>query len=412
MSQDFKLTRAMAVEAGNQGMNLSAFLEAQDPTNQHPAHERGLDAFGRQMARLDIRSRSNPRLGIMAHPFERFYDDGDGQGEERKTLLPEWLARQYRQACPVVPRSQYKAQMGESRSPTVSTHRPLSDVIFPDALDPTMRFQPLEPSLLSLLVARTRMINSDTFKAFYLADATTEAAARMKRVGEYAPVPIMRITGSDHTIRVQKYGRRLQASYESMRRMSIDLISWAVQYIAFKADNDKFLHAIDIIINGDGNSGTPLTSTNGSTLDGAASSVLTLKMWLAWGMLWKRPFQMNVALGTDASILSLLLLNAGSANLPPEAIVRAPGAGGVGGQVILAKSIYGSIQAINDSTVTANALVGIDGRFTLEMVQEVGADMVEFDRIVSAQYEEVVLTEVAGFDIMTLGQNRSLLYTA
>jgi hypothetical protein len=409
MAQDFVLNRSMYRDAYSKGLTLSALLENMDPSSKYNAGERAQgDAFQRQLARLDVRTTSVPEAGIGAHSWERFWDNGDGLGDERAVLAPEWLSRQYRQAARVIPRTAGGVQFADAQR-ILSTNAPLSDVLWPSAQDGMMRYQQIEPSLLSYMVGRTRTIDSDTFKAFYLADTATQASAHMKRVGEYGSVPAMRITGSDQAIHVQKYGRKLQASYEAMRRMSLDLISWAVRYIAAVADNDKFLHALDVLVNGDGNSGTAATNTNGSTLDAAAGGVQTLKMWLGWGMLWRRPHQANVVIGRDAAIVSLLLLNAGSANIPPSALANAAGAVG---QISLARPIYGGMVAINEATAPANKLVGFDNRYTLEMVMEAGSNIVETDRIIGQQYEEVVLTETLGWDIMTLGQNRTLAYTA
>ena len=406
---DFKITRDLVRESFEKGMTVSSMLESLDPSHAYPARERGLDAFQRQLARLNIRTSSSPAAGIAAHTFERFFSNPEDVDGEGAFLAAEWISRTYPEAARVVPRSQFGVRTIEKRAPSVSTGVPLSDVIWPEAMDPMMRYQELEPSLLSTLVGRTRMIDSDTFKAFYLDDATVEADARLKRVTEYGEIPPMKIVGSDQTINAYKYGRRLMASYESMRRMSLDLISWAIQYIAAKADSDKFLTALDVIYNGDGNSGTAGTNTNGSTLDAGAGGALTLKMWLSWGMLWTRPHRMNVVAGDNAAIVALLMLNAGSANLPPSEAVRIPGAVG---DISLARPVYGGIVAINDTSMTAAKLLGFDNRYTLEMVTEAGADLVEFDRIVARQYDEVVISEVVGFDIMTLGQNRILSYTA
>lgn len=408
MAQDFVLNPGMYREAYQRGMTLSAFLENLDPTGKYSVQDQrdlGPDAFTRQLQRLDIRTRSIPGAGIAAHTWGRFYDDSDGLGNERKTLAAEWLSRQYRGASMVVPRDMFNAQMGDQRF--LTTNAPLSDVLWPFAIDPSIRYQELVPSLLSYMVGRTRTIDNDTFKAFYLADSAVEASARMKRTLEYADLPVMRITGSDNTIRTHKYGRRLQASYEAMRRMSLDMLAWGVRYIAAKADGDKFLTALDVIVNGDGNSGTAVTNSTGSTFD--SGSLLTLKMYLSWGMLWRKPYQCNVVIAQDAGVVVLLLLQAGSANLPPQTLVNAQG--GLG-PVSLARPIYGGVVAINDSSAPSVKLVGFDNRFTLEMVTETASDIVETDRIISAQYEEVAISEVVGFDIMTLGQNRTLAYTA
>lgn len=409
-----ELTPRLYEEAYKRGMTLSAFLEKQDPSSEYNASERatiGRDAFSRLLRHLDIRTRSIPEMGVRAHEVGRFFEgDDEALASERAVLFPEWISRQYRRHARVTPRNGQSAMSYDGgRERFMATNAPLSDALYPEAIADEMRWQRLEPSLLSTLVAMTRTIDSDRFTAFYLNDADTEAGARMKRITEYGEIPVTRIQGSDQTIRAYKYGRAIQASYESIRRVSLDLMAWWIQYVAAKAEADKFLTAVDVLVNGDGNTGTAATNTNGSTLDSGAAGDLTLKMWLKFGMLWSAPYQANVAIGQDEAIAKLLLLQAGSANLPPQQLVTASGAIG---QVTLARPIYGGMVAINEATAPANKLLVLDNRFTLEMVMEAGTDLVETDRLIRKQFEEIVISEVVGFDILTKGQNRTLDYTA
>ena len=46
----------------------------------------------------------------------------------------------------------------------------------------------------------------------------------MVRVGQGDDLPTARITGSDETIRLLKYGRAIEMSYEVTREMPIDLL--------------------------------------------------------------------------------------------------------------------------------------------------------------------------------------------
>jgi hypothetical protein len=75
---------------------------------------------------------------------------------------------------------------------------------------------------------------------------------------------------------------------------------------------------------------------------------------------------------------------------------------------------------IDNTTVAANTLLGVDGRYALEMLLEAGSDIVETNKIIQNQYNQIVITENVGFDILikqkngannqTLGQ--TLAYTA
>jgi predicted ATPase len=63
MATTFALTRELLDEAYKQKVSLSEFLEREDPTAALPLHEQHMDAFERQLARLDIRTSSDFRYG-------------------------------------------------------------------------------------------------------------------------------------------------------------------------------------------------------------------------------------------------------------------------------------------------------------------------------------------------------------
>lgn len=413
MAFDFVMGMQLVKDAYRHGMTVSRFLEELDPTSNYPAHQQGMDAFQRQLARYDIRTASDYLNGVPAHTCARFYDDDElGSKEERSALFGEWMSREYRKYTRIVPRR------GVWSDPSAQTQVrfPLQDVptsftLYPPEVLRELRYQQLAPSALNVLIARQRMISSETFTALYLNDSQAKSAAHMSRVEEYAQVPTVRFDSAEQSARVKKYGRRLQMSYEQARRMQIDMLSWGIAYIAQVADLDKEAEAVDILINGDGNSGTAATSTNGSTLDAAAAGAMTLKMWLRWRFKWARPYSANVIVAPESSVVTALLLQAGTANLAPTTLVGSTNPQ-AGTQITLFRNTLDGIVAVDNTGVSANTVLGLDSRWTLEMVSEAGADIIETDRIMSAQYSEVTLTESVGFCIATKGQNQILAYTA
>ena len=158
---------------------------------------------------------------------------------------------------------------------------------------PNQQIQPAIP--LSEIVGMTTGIDTDAYRAYYLTYDATQL--RKYRVGESAEIPVATIVGAERTIRLYKYGRGIQASYEAMRRIRVDKLAFFIQWMAVQAEIDKVAAALTILINGDGNSGTAPSTDNLTTLDsGASAGTLTLKGWLAFKMKFVQPYILTTAL--------------------------------------------------------------------------------------------------------------------
>lgn len=413
MPIDGSLTTNLITEAQNRNMSLSAFLETLDPSSQYSAADRMGDAYTRQLARHDIRTASDFVNGITAHSWERFYEK-----EETKVLAYEYLKRQVRNRAQLVPRNNMMMAGGLSQGGIYGsdgarlpiTAVPTSYVLAPPNVDPNLRYNALQPSMLSYLVARVRLIQGQTTEAIGLStDTTTEAGTKMARVTEYAELPRIRVTTGETAIRVSKYGFAIDMSYEAMRRWPIDLVGWTVMYGQDNAERDKEDQAIDVLINGDGNSGTSATNTNGSTLDSTAAGKLTLKMDIAWRVnQWRRPYLVDVIAGRATGMVDRMLLNGGSANVAP--VVYLASSMPTAMNMNVPRTSLDGLTFIDNSTVPANKLLGIDSRYTLEMVIEAGSDIQEAERVIRAQYTTVTISENMAFDIIIKGLNQTLDY--
>jgi len=384
-AKDLVLSRSLYEEAYKHEMSMSAWLEHLDPSAEY---RDGLDAFERQLMLADIRTKSLPGQGLWANTGARFWAS-EKPGSE--WLAQEFIARQWR-----------AASLGGERF--YASSNPVSEVLYPAFIQNALRAKQIAPAIpLSALVATTTPISGDVYKAFYLTDNSAEYT--MKRVSEGAEVPTAELTGGDHTITLRKYGRRLLGGYEAFRRMQIDRFVLHLQLLAVQAESDKVATALDVIVNGDGNSGTTPTNSNLTALDTAAiAGTLTLKGFLAWKMKWANPYLCNVVIGREADVLQVLLLNIGSANVPFLSIASAFGFGGV----TPINSGLGAVQIGWTSDAPSLKLVGIDSRFAVEMLTEVGASMTETDKIVSSQKNEIVMTEVVGFCIVDANANKTL----
>lgn len=394
LAKDIPLGIDLYRQAAREGMSLSAFLEKIDPSD---GYNDGLDAFQRQLVAADIRVRSDLLSGVPAHPVERFWNS-DKPGTQ--ALFPEFVNRTWRAAA--------LGSFSPEQTRFYQSSAPISDVLYPAAISNLIRQKQIASAIpLSALIAYVNSIDSATYVAHYLTDDSDERT--MKRVAEGTEVPTAVLTGSDHTIRLRKYGRRLKISYEAVRRSPIDRLALHLALLAAQAEADKVNTAIDVAINGDGNGSTAATNSNLTAMDTAAvAGTLTLKGYLNWLMQWANPYNCNVILGRAADVLQALLLNVGSANVPFFQLV---GNFQIGGLSPINPGLGN--KAIGWTTaVTDRYFLGIDSRFGLEMVMEAGATLTETDRIISSQFNEIVVTESLGFAVFDPNANKTLAINA
>jgi hypothetical protein len=377
-------------EARSKKMSTSAFLEELDPSGPHDTH----DAFERQLMLAGIRVRSDPVLGVYADKVDRFWNS-EKPGTE--WLLIEFVERTYRQVVlrgfgPGIQQRFYLSS------------EPVSDVLHPSYIQQVARQKQIEPAIpLSELVALVTPVDRATYQAFYLTDDTDEQG--MVRVAEGADVPLAKLTGSDHDIRLKKYGRALEGTYEAFRRMQIDRFALHIALLAVRAEADKVNTVVDVIVNGDGNSGTSATNHNNTALDdGASIGTLRLKGFLAWLMQWENPYACDVVLAQNADVLDVLMLDMGSANVP---YFTFSGNFGVEGVNLLGRTLGGQRMG-PIASAPADKLVGIDSRWAIEMVLEIGGSLTEVDRFIRRQTNQIVITEVVGFCVFDANANKTL----
>jgi hypothetical protein len=399
---DIVLSAHLYEEAFSRGMSLSQFLETSDPTHRYANDPvmGGLDAFERQLMLSGIRTRSDPSRGIYADKVEKFWASERAGAE---ILFPEYIARTWRG---VSYGSQDTPPMNQQRF--YASSAPISDVLAPAYINTLIHQKQIQPAIpLSSLIAITTPIDAGIYKAFYLTEDATERG--MVRVGEGAEVPTARLTGGDHAIGVNKYGRRLLGTYEMFRRMRIDRFALHISLLAIQSEVDKVKTVIDVLINGDGNAGTAATNYNLTAIDTKATAgTPTVKGYLGWRMKWANPYNCGIVLGNEEHILELLTMNAGTANIM---FGQLQGMFGIGGLTPLSNQLAGA-QVGWDAQVSDNMWLGVDPRFAIEMVTEIGSTITETNRIISAQFNEIVMTESVGFAVFDQAATKTLTLNA
>lgn len=376
-------------EAYAKGSNLSVWLDEEIGFDK----ERGLDGFEQILAEAGIRTVSRHDHGIQADTVDKFFQ------EDNRALFPEWFSRQWRKIA--------FAPGKQMRGSDVYMSSDLNAIITGniDGAVTVQRPLPLlEPAVpLNDIVAQTTGITGTTvYQAQYITEPSA-AETRMVRIAETAEIPRAKITTGKSAIRLHKYGRALEASYEELRRMRIDRLAFHVQRMAIQAEIDKVAAAITVLISGDGNS-NPAVSTDISTLDAAATGgSMTVLGWVSWKVKRNQgAYRLTTVLVQEATAIKMLMLNMGNANYPYAVIGQPMGLGGF--------TPMGNWNRTGDNVefgvtteVGATQIVGFDARQALERVFEIGGTVNEVARFVTRQTEVMTFTEVEGFAKIDVG---------
>lgn len=380
----------LTMQAIDQGMNLSTFLEELDPTEDYGPEDRMLDAFGRQMRVSGIKTVNDPARGLWADEFGVFDKDGN------RALAIEWASRRWREArfgVPANPHAAMQSQM-EGRSVYTSSDEALNTIFrpyFDAAAERSSRLS--APLPLSRIVALQTGINGDAYRAAYMTEPAA-ADIRMVRVSELGEIPLATITAGAQTIRLHKYARGFEMSYEALRRTRINKVAFWIQRKAIQQENDKVEWALDVLINGDGNNNAA-TSYNLTTLDASTTANnVTLAGWLAFKNKFNPNYQMDVALTTEAVKLKLQLMNSGTANIPMVMLPQ------FGGFTELNFRLGDGVALGQTAAAPTGKVIGIDTSAALEHVMEIGATITETAKFVTRQSDVIVMSEVEGFAVL------------
>ena len=292
------------------GESFAERLEKMDPTENYRGTELGhLDAFQRQLKRFDIQVG-----GSHSSALEKFFQNG-----QSAVLFPEYLMRAIRQG--------------------MEENDPLSSIV-------------AARTLISATDYRGLTTNDDLE-----ADVTNEAAA----------LSTTTISLKDKTTALKKRGRMLRASYEAIKFQRLDLFTLALRRIGAEIARCQMKDAVDVLVNGDGSTGSAPQKLTTAATTLAYSDLLTL---------WSKftAYQMNTLL-VNAKTTGLHFQNTGKLGTP------------LGAEMILC-------DAVADGTIIA-----LDRRYALEMV--VGdAVTVDADRLIDCQLERAAVSSTAGFSMI------------
>lgn len=376
--------------AHQERMTLSQLLEKDDPSHEWPEEDRKIRAFGRVMQASGFRFKSDPAEGLWADEY------GDiAKSDEGRALIPEWAATIWRRTL----MQGYDPQVrifGMSEDVIGGLARPFTDKagVYEQALTPGIR--------LADLVTLTTPIQGTDYRSSYLVEPAT-AGVRWSRIAEKADIPRSTIGLAEHVIRLLKYGRGIEMSYEAARRIRIDKIALWLSRSALQVEADRVAQAIDILINGDGNTATSAAAFTQGGLD--TGTALTVRAWLAFKAKWKPPYRMTHVFARETELLNLQLLQFPNQN---PFLWQIQQGGGFGSITPMQDVNGGVVQYGQTDSVPATVYLGVDARLALERITEIGSDISETTRFIERQTELLTFTENDGFGIIDPNSAKTL----
>lgn len=341
------LTSDLYREAHSKEMTLSMFLESQDPT---PEGEK-LDAFERLMKEAGIVTKNLPEKNLFSSKVEAFY-----RTDENRVLFPEYVARTLVQAMTEYPVFKY-------------------------------------------LVAARTPIDGNVYKASYLDldDADNKKATQMRRVTEAADLPTAKLKLGETAINIYKYGRAIEASYEALRRMTIEVFNIHIQEIGVQAADNKIAEILTVIKDGDGNK-NPATSYKAKGLDSSFSAALTRTAWIKF-LLKFYPRACNTVVSNEDGLIQILevLYPASSTAAKMDELL----ANGLNVAVKLPQNLVTNVTLLYSPHVEKIGgkvpIYGLNRESAIEEIFELGSTINEADKFIKNQTQIMTVSENSGF---------------
>ena len=312
------------------GMSFTQVLESLDPSeNYRGTALEGTDAFQRQLKRFGIRAK-----GANSSPVEKFFATMDSA-----VLFPEYIARTVRQGME-------------------------------------------ENDILPSIVATTTVIDAMDYRSIY--SVPTEADKELKDVAEGASIPTTEVKTKEHLVSLTKRGRMLVASYEAIRFQKLDLFGVMLRQIGAYIQKQQLADAVDVLMNGDGNSNAARVFTVGtSPMSGTKGKLAYDQMVEFWGQF--DPYTMNTILCSTGTMTSILKI---SELQNPLTGLNFQGTGKLTTPL--------GAQLHRTSAVEDGLIIGLDNRYALELVKA-GDVMVEYDKLIDQQLERAAISSISGF---------------
>lgn len=310
-----------------------------------------LDAFDIALLSHGIITKDNMELGLSSSPMFSFFTT-----DQNKNLFPEFMIRQLRQISGM-------------------------------------------PSIINDLVASVRVITGDSAKQVVLDLSNTPAGQKNKqslkkrRIAEGSNIPVATLKLGEMAIKIYKYGIGVKATYEVLRRTTIDMFRKQMELVSVQASYDEVGSVIEVIVEGDGNTNPAVvykaTELNPDAKEGVIDEITLIKF-----LVKQAPFNYDTIIADEeiyTQICTILMDKNLTNAINPKINFTFP-------QGLLSdlKVIYSEDLGLSKNS--KHQIIGLAKPYAIEKTVEAGSMINEVAKTVENQTQLAVMTENAGFN--------------
>jgi hypothetical protein len=341
--------------ASEQNLSFSQLLERINPSKEGQK----LDAFERQLQRFGIVTKSNVAAGIYATSIDGFLKASDNYNFENQPLQRDSASK----------------------------------ILFPEYISKVARAGLLKDTDYDMnnLIGSTRIIQGTTFKDFWI-DQTPgvqggidTAKYAMGRTTEFGTFPRVKVGWAETAKSLYKRGVQIDMSYEFQREASMDILNLVIDRIMMSQRIDLFKKAMSIAYNG-------TSAVESSTLDALATGgVLTYEAWLKWTASFA-PYSPDTYYMHINTAIKVIMMD--KPNIDPVAIMASLEQGPITQNIQVARGVWKNVTIwpFTDTTLPEGYILTLDKRFALERIVQAGTDLQETEKIITQQFDSVVIS--------------------
>ena len=275
------------------------------------------------------------------------------------------------------------------------TTNPSNRILFPEFMVRTIKQTLLDAPITQYLIGETQTITGDTMRQPTL-DLSKEGENRKRlkkvRISEAAEIPTTSIRLAEMAISIYKYGRAVEASYEVLRRTTIDMFRKTIELIGTFAAEAELVEILRVIEEGDGNK-NPAKVYKRSELNADGTSGVLDEITLLKFLISQYPMTFDTLVVNEELYLQLMItryngdLVTGVTDYVPFTFPQ----GIFKGLTILYS------EDVEDTTGGKARAFGLNRQMAIRKIIEQGSMIQELERFASNQTQKIYITENAGF---------------
>lgn len=393
-----RLDNSFVQQSFDRQTSISTMMENELPAETERDTAFGVDAFQRTMRALGVRTHSDRAGEMRAHTFQELEDACAKAGNKTaaRVLTYELLRRAF-----IEGQRFGTSKFGPAATRFYASNVPLSDVLNPAFASRTPTVEKIRQPILNLMIALETGVPNDVWDHVYIEEQADQS--RMRRVTQGAEYPRLRLTVTDRRNRTYKSGVVLEITDEAVRRVAIDEIRFHLALIGARRALDKENMAYDVLVAGDGNSGTAATITDISSIGGVAGTVDPNSLFTFQGAFEvSGGYAPTIGIAPLASKVKLRGANFGSANFPLFLGTQRVFNGAGGPEELDIPPIYARDYA------DTGVILMTDASQNIGMAFEIGGAKQETDRWITRDINVVKLSDTCGFWIIDANATRGL----